>query len=62
MANNFESEITCFLKDLKKAHPDMEKKQIDGRARLWDREIDFELQEGYQNARVPQKAYVYQTN
>ncbi|MBF6616742.1 DUF3460 family protein [Pollutimonas thiosulfatoxidans] len=62
MAKNFESEITQFLKQYKKAHPDTEARQREGRARLWDKHIDAEAHEGYRAARTPQKPYVYQPN
>jgi hypothetical protein len=62
MANNFESEVTQFLKQYKQEHPDTEIRQREGRGRLWDKHIDPELQEGFKAARVPQKPYVYQTN
>lgn len=62
MAANYESEITKFLKDYKKSHPDLEQRQREGRARLWDRPQDPELQEGFKQARVPQRPYVYQND
>lgn len=62
MAASYQSEITQFLRDYKQAHPDVEQRQRDGRARLWDRPQDAEQQEGFKAARVPQKPYVYQSN
>ena len=62
MAKNFESDVTQFIKKFKEEHPDTELRQREGRARLWDKSIDFELHEGYKQARVPQKPYVYQTD
>lgn len=62
MANNYESEITQFLKQYKEQKPDTEIRQREGRARLWDKNIDPEQQEGFKAGRVPQKPYVYQTN
>jgi hypothetical protein len=62
MAKNYESEITLFLKQYKKDHPDTEARQRESRARLWEKHIDPELQEGFRAARVPQKPYVYQPN
>ena len=61
MAKNFESEATLFLKQYKAQKPDTEQRQREGRNRLWDKHIDPELQENFQAARVPQKAYVYET-
>lgn len=60
MAKNYESEITRFLKDYKTAHPDVEQRQLAGRARLWDKQQNLELLEEFRAARVPQKPYVYQ--
>lgn len=62
MAKNFESDFTQFLKKYKAEHPDAEARQREGRARLWDKHIDIEAQEGYRASRVPQKPYVYQPN
>ncbi len=62
MAKNYESEFTEFLKKYKTEHPDTEARQREGRARLWDKHIDPESQEGFRAGRLPQKPYVYQTN
>jgi len=62
MAQNYQSEITEFLQQYKAQHPDVEARQREGRARLWDKRLDPDLQEGFRAARVPQKPYVYQTN
>mgnify|MGYP001331192864 CR=1 FL=1 len=62
MAKNYESEVTQFLNNFKKQHPDTEAKQREGRGRLWDKAIDAEAQEGYKAAKVPQAPYVYYDN
>jgi len=62
MTQNYQSEITEFLQQYKAQHPDLEARQREGRARLWDKRVDPELQEGFRAARVPQKPYVYQTH
>lgn len=62
MAVNYESDITRFLKDYKQAHPDVEQRQRDGRARLWDRQQDPELAEGFKQSKVSQRPYVYQND
>ncbi len=62
MANNYESEITKFLKEYKADHPGTDERQREGRARLWDKAQDTELQDGFRAARVPQKPYVYQAD
>jgi len=62
MLKNYESEITLFLKDLKKQRPYLEGQQKEGRSRLWDKNIDTEITEGFEEGTVAQKPYVYQTN
>ena len=58
---NYESDVTLFLKQLKNDKPDLQAKQVAGRARLWDKDINAEQQEQFKAARVPQSPYVYQT-
>jgi hypothetical protein len=62
MAQNYTSEITQFLQSYKAAHADVEQRQRDGRARLWDKQQDPELAEGFKQARVRQNPYVYQNS
>lgn len=58
---SYESELTRFLKDLKARNPGLEQKQREGRSIWWDKELDRDELKRQQAARVPQKAYVYQT-
>jgi hypothetical protein len=62
MAEHYTSEITQFLESFKSSHPDIEQRQRDGRARLWDKAQDTELAEGFKQGRVRQHPYVYQNN
>jgi putative IMPACT (imprinted ancient) family translation regulator len=62
MAVNYESEFTQFLKQYKEKHPDVEQRQREGRARLWDKPLDPDLLEGFKQAKVPQRPYVYQND
>jgi hypothetical protein len=62
MADQYTSEITKFLEKYKSEHPDVEQRQRDGRARLWDRPQDPELTEAFKQARVRQNPYVYQND
>jgi putative IMPACT (imprinted ancient) family translation regulator len=62
MSDQYKSEITQFLENYKKTHPDVEKHQRAGRARLWDKQQDAELADGFKQARVPQAPYVYQND
>jgi hypothetical protein len=59
---DYKSDATAFLEQLKKDHPKMDAGQREGRAILWDLEIDRDAEEGYSDARVAQKPYVYQTS
>jgi hypothetical protein len=59
---SYQSEITRFLQEYKQAHPDVEKRQREGRDLLWDKPQDPELLEGFRAARVQQKPYVYQAD
>ena len=56
----YQSDVTRFIDALKESKPSLELEQRQGRALLWDRPIDRELQAQWGQARVPQQAYVYQ--
>jgi hypothetical protein len=58
---HYTSDATQFLDQLKRDKPELDARQLEGRARLWDKPVDRELQAGFGTARVPQKSYVYQT-
>ncbi len=55
------SDVTAFIGTLKAAKPTLEDEQRAGRALLWDRRIDRVAEEDWDEANVPQQAYVYQT-
>lgn len=57
----YTSDTTQFIQDLKARKPTLEAEQRAGRALLWDREVDRQAQAEWQEARVPQQPYVYQT-
>ncbi|MFG6459186.1 DUF3460 family protein [Roseateles sp. BYS96W] len=57
----YKSEATQFIEQLKAQRPTLEAEQRAGRALLWDREQDRTAQAGFDEARVPQQPYVYQT-
>ena len=57
----YTSDVTSFIQQLKAARPTLESEQLAGRALLWDKRIDRAAQAEYQDARVPQQPYVYQT-
>ena len=56
---HYTSDTTDFIDRLKQENPQIEQGQRDGRARLWDKRIDRDLQAEFGAARVPQQAYVY---
>lgn len=62
MARHYESELTQFLNQYKRQHSDTEQRQREGRARLWDKNLDAELLENYRASRVTQRPYVYQSD
>ncbi|HEY9106202.1 MAG TPA: DUF3460 family protein [Roseateles sp.] len=57
----YKSEVTQFIEQLKAQRPTLEAEQRAGRALLWDKEQDRSAQAGFNEARVPQQPYVYQT-
>ena len=58
---DYESDLTRFIRELKSKQPDLERKQREGRAIWWDKDLDPELLKRWQDSKVPQKPYVYQT-
>lgn len=58
---DYQSETTQFIDQLKASKPGLEQSQRQGRALLWDKQIDRELAAEAEAARVAQKPYVYQT-
>lgn len=58
---DYRSDATQFIDQLKATKPQLEEGQRQGRALLWDKQVDREAQAGYKAARVPQKPYVYQS-
>jgi hypothetical protein len=59
---HYTSDATQFIEQLKASRPELEQGQREGRALLWDQQIDRELQAQAQAARVAQQPYVYQTH
>jgi hypothetical protein len=60
--DHYTSEATQFIASLKTKNPQLEKAQREGRALLWDKQVNPEIQQDIQAGRVAQKPYVYQTN
>lgn len=59
---HYTSEATQFIEQLKAQKPQLEKQQREGRALLWDKKVDRDIQQDLHAGRVAQKPYVYQTN
>ncbi len=55
------SEITRFIRELKQQKPDLERKQREGRALLWDQQLDLDELARWKASKVPMQPYVYQT-
>jgi hypothetical protein len=65
MANpnrNYVSETTQFLRGLLAEKPQIVEEQKKGRSMWWDRKLDLEEQRRFSEAKVKQKAYVYQSD
>jgi hypothetical protein len=58
----YESDITQFMRKLLDERPQIREEQRKGRAMWWDKQLDLDELERQRAARVPQKAYVYQTD
>ena len=58
---HYTSDATQFIDQLKASRPELEQGQREGRALLWDQQIDREQQAQARAAQVPQQPYVYQT-
>ena len=58
---HYRSEATQFIDQLKADKPQLEQEQREGRALLWEQQVDRDFQAEAEAAQVPQKPYVYQT-
>lgn len=58
----YTSDVTSFIEEMKAKRPTLEDEQRRGRSLLWDRGINPVAEEEYDEARVPQQPYVYQTH
>jgi hypothetical protein len=57
----YRSDVTQFIDELKARKPTLEAEQRAGRARLWDRAQDRVAAADWDEAKVAQQPYVYQT-
>lgn len=58
---DYRSDATQFIDALKSQRPELEAQQREGRALLWDKQVNRNDQQEFKAARVAQKPYVYQT-
>ncbi len=58
---HYMSDTTQFIEQMKEAKPDLDLRQRQGRALLWDKQIDRDQQAEFREGRVQQQPYVYQT-
>ena len=60
--NQYESDHTKFIRELKEKTPGMEERQQAGRSLLWDKApLSLDEQRRINESRIRQQAYVYQT-
>lgn len=59
---HYTSEVTDFINQMKKDKPQLEAQQLAGRALLWDKQVNYEVQADSEQTRVAQQPYVYQTH
>ncbi|TBO34563.1 DUF3460 family protein [Aquabacterium lacunae] len=57
----YKSDVTQFIDSLKQRDPQLEERQRQGRALLWDKQVDRQAQAEQRAARVAQQPYVYHT-
>jgi len=58
---DYQSDTTQFINKLKEQRPELDAQQQAGRALLWDKNVDHSAWKEYEEARVSQQPYVYQT-
>ena len=58
---DYESDVTRFLREMKQRKPELERKQREAREIWWDKALDPDEQARFAQSRVQQPAYVYQT-
>jgi len=58
---HYMSDVTQFIAQIKRDHPHLQEDQRQGRARLWDHDLDRDLLNEFNAARVAQRPYVYST-
>lgn len=57
----YKSDVTQFIDSLKQRDPQLEDRQRQGRSLLWDKAVDRDAQQEFNESNVSQQPYVYQT-
>ena len=57
----YKSDVTQFIDSLKQRDPQLEDRQRQGRALLWDKAVDRDALQDSRESKVAQQPYVYQT-
>ena len=57
---DYESEITRFIREMKQRRPELDRKQREAREIWWDKALDPEEQKRFEESTVKMPAYVYQ--
>lgn len=57
----YTSDTTEFIMELRRKEPMTKYRQIDGRALLWDQDINLEIKADVEADTLRQQPYVYQT-
>jgi hypothetical protein len=58
---HYASEATQLIARLHSDHPELQEAQRQGRARLWDHDLNRDLLDEFSAARIAQRPYVYMT-
>lgn len=58
---DYRSDATNFIADIKRARPELDAQQRDGRALLWDKNVNLPQAADIEAGDIKQQAYVYQT-
>jgi len=60
--SGYVSETTQFMRDFLAKHPEVVEKQKAHRATWWDRPQNYDERRPLEDAKVPQRGYVYYNN
>ncbi len=58
---NYESDISRFVREMKDKDPELERRQREGRAIYWDKQLDLDDLRRWNQSKISMQGYVYQT-